>query len=206
MDPETGVREVELGEAGIAYLRETRGWGGPLARELDRLDLSAGIATTFLSNEIVEIPQRLQDEPGGFTKGGYLRIRQATKDKIQAHFLASNEQGWAMIEDPFGVGLGAFYAALDGRETRFRAAWDGGPTILYLTGTADEVDGEDFLDAAEDHGVVSALGVGGPLTSLEPDSLDWAEDVLPHVAEHVRFIMREAFDAQALVFWERLAI
>lgn len=131
-------------------------------------------------------------------------MRWATMDKIKTHFIASNGEGWAMIADPYGVGLGAFVnARVDGRKTRFQAAWDGGPTVLYLVGAADEIDVEDFLDAAEDYGVISALGVGGPLTSLEPESLDWAEDVLPHVAEHVRFIMRQAFDAQALVFWER---
>jgi hypothetical protein len=206
VEPVAGVREVELGEAGIAFVRETLvDWGGPLARELDRVDLAAGTATIFLSTEIVEVPQRLQDQPVGFSEG-YPRMRRATMDKIKTHFVASNGEGWAMIGDPYGIGLGAFVnARVDGRETRFKAAWDEGPTVLYLVGAADEIDVEDFLDAAVDYGIISALGVGGPLTSLETESLDWAEDVLPHVAEHVRLIMRQAFDAQALVFWQRSA-
>jgi hypothetical protein len=204
VETEPGVREVELGEAGITFVRETLvDWQGPLAQALDRLDLSAGTATIFLSTEIVEVPERLQDEPVGFSEG-YRPMRRATMDKIKTHFAASNGEGWAMIADPYGVGLGAFVnARVDGRKTRFKAAWDGGPTVLYLVGAADEIDVEDFLDAAVDYGVISALGVGGPLTSNKLESLDWAEDVLPHMAEHVRFIMRQAFDAQALVFWER---
>ncbi|MGH2672300.1 MAG: hypothetical protein ACRDHC_04915 [Actinomycetota bacterium] len=193
-----------LGEAGIEYVAKRLRSGGPLGKALESVDPTAGIARIFLPNEWPDIPQRLEDEPGGLPKDGLRRIRQATKDKIMAHFAASESRGWAMIEDAYGVGLGAFVnARIDGRETRFKAAWTGGPTILYLAGAAGEVDVEDFLNAALDHGIVSVLGIGGPLSSVEAGSLDWDGGVLPHLAEHVRLIMNDAFDAQALVFWER---
>lgn len=207
MEPETRVIEVQLGEAGAAYMRESLIDGGPLARALDALDLSAGITTTFLPSEITAIPEHLQYEPDGLTDDGFRHLRQARKDKITGHFVASEGQGGAMIQEPQGVGLGAFInAAVDGRKTRFKVATAGGSDILHFWGPALDSDIEDFLDAAIDYGVVSALGVGGPLTSLEPESLDWEKDVLPHVVEHVRFITTEAFDGQALVFWEKSAI
>ena len=201
-----GVREVELGEAGIEYVRKALGWRAPLTRSLDALDLDAGIATTFLPNEIPEVSGRLRDEPDGLTHDDFQHLRQATKDKIAGHFVASEGRGWAMIQEPLGVGLGVFInSTVDDRETRFKVATVGESDILYFLGSAVDSDIEDFREAAIDHAAVSVLGVGGPLTSLEPDSVDWEREILPHVIEHVRFITTEAFDGQALVFWERSA-
>lgn len=207
MEPVGGLREVELGDTGIDHVREALGWRGALTKALDALDLDAGIATTFLPSEIPEVPRRLRDEPADMPKDGLSRIGQATRNKILAHFVASVGLGWAMIQESCGVGLGAFInATVDGRETRFKVATVGGSDILYFCGVALDSDIEDFRDAAIDHGIVSVLGVGGPITSLEPDSVNWERDVLPLVVEHVRFITTEAFDGQALVFWEKSAI
>jgi hypothetical protein len=148
VEPVTGVREVELGEAGIEYVRGALGSRGSLARSLDPLDLGGGVATTFLPSEIPKVAGRLRDEPEGLTGDSFEHMRQATSDKVMGHFVASDGRGWAMIEEPEGVGLGAFInAVVDGRETRFKVATAGGSDILYLCGAAQGIDIEDFLDA-----------------------------------------------------------
>lgn len=74
--------------------------------------------------------------------------------------------------------------------------------IFYYSGAADEPDVADFLEAARVRSNVSALGVGGPIASPGRGDEGWGADVLPHLAEHVRFIVCEAFDEDGLVFWE----
>lgn len=211
MEPEPGVREVELGDAGIAYIRETLGWGGPLAQALDGLDLNAGIATTFLPSDVVEPPRRLQDGLGYLYQHGSQRrsndfqlMMQATRDKVMSHFLASEGQGWAASEDRYNFGTNArfIHARNGGRETRFRVATADEWGIFYHSGTADEHDVAEFLEAAMVRSNVSALGVGGLIASTGRGDEDWGADVLLHLAKHLRFIVCEAFDEEGLVFWE----
>lgn len=211
MDPKTGVREFDLGDAGIAYIRETLGSGGPLAQALDGLDLKAGIATTFLPSEVVEPPRRLQDGLGYLyehdsrrRKHDFELMMQATRDKVMSHFLASEGQGWAASEDRYKFGTYARFtdARIEGRETRFRVARAGEWSIFYHLGSADEHDVADFLEAARVRANVSALGVGGPIAPPGQGGEDWDEDVLSRLAEHVRFIVCEAFDEEGLVFWK----
>lgn len=110
-----------------------------------------------------------------------------------------------MSEDRYNFGTFARFikARSEGRETRFKEATADGWRIFYLLGSTAESDIEDLIEAARVRSNISALGVGGPLTSLEPESVDWQEQVMPHVAAHVWVITCEAFDELGIVFWER---
>lgn len=121
-----------------------------------------------------------------------------------SHFLVSEGQGWAASEDRYSFGTYArfIHARNEGRETRFRVATADEWGIFYYSGAADEPDVADFLEAARVRSNVSALGVGGPIASPGRGDEGWGADVLPHLAEHVRFIVCEAFDEDGLVFWE----
>lgn len=120
-----------------------------------------------------------------------------------AHFDAFVGRAWAASEDRYNFGTYArfIHARNEGRETRFRVARAGEWGIFYHSGSADEQDVDDFLEAATVRANVSALGVGGPIASPGQRD-DWGADVLPHLAEHVRFVVCEAFDEEGLVFWK----
>jgi hypothetical protein len=201
LDSAIGIREVELGEVGIEYVRTALSTGGPLAQALHPVDLGAGIVSTFLPVEIRMVPERLQDEPAGLSRDGFQRMRQATLDLIGHHFARAEGQAWAMSEDRYEAGLGRFInARVAGRKTRFELTRIRDRGIFHLSGSVDGDDLDDFIEAASIHWNISALGVGGPLAMAAITS-DWEIDILSSIPQYVRVIVCSAFDGEGLVFW-----
>lgn len=194
------VREA-LGEDGIDYIHWQLSTGGPLAQVLRHIDLSVGRAVTLLPNRHQVPPTKLQ-EGGDLSASDAKLIARAAVSKVMGHFAAARGRGWALSEDRYGSGLGRYFGGPnEGRSTRVHLAKVGDRGIYYLVDPIDSSDAEDFLYAAKDRANVSALGVGG-IDDRDLSVVDWESEVLPNVADHVRFIIGEAFDETGFVFWE----